>query len=168
MMDRLKALVNAVIFDRPPARPEGGPFQRTGTYAHTQKKPLDLHSRPIRNFGVPRSVCCSVCPPKSACLERAANKGFGCTSRTAVWGLSGDMECPCTLRTAVRGLTGCCSGRLSTTVSLGEGDGGDEHHPKRKEKQLKEKPYPSGRNLQLRRGLGEAWRKLRLCGSVRR
>ena len=40
-----------------------------------------------------------------------------------------------------------------STASLGEGDGGDEHHPKRKEKQLKEKPYPSGRNLQLRREL---------------
>ena len=28
------------------ARPEGGPFQRIGTYVHTRKNPLDLHTRP--------------------------------------------------------------------------------------------------------------------------
>ena len=103
----------------------------------------------VRSVGLLRALAWRGCSRKDFVNSGCKKKK---TSRTLVWGLSGDIDWPSTFRTAVRGLTGCCSGRLSTTASLGEGDGGDEHHPKRKEKQLKEKPYPSGRNLELRRG----------------
>ena len=136
------------------------------TYA---KKPLDLHSRPIRNFGVRVCVVRWFGPPESACLERAGKKKIVAVPRARRCGGYRGIwigRLPCARRCG--GLRDVVQGDYLKLSLSGRGTAATNTIEK-KRKEVERKAIPkwsqAGVETRLGRGVAEA-STLRICETV--